>query len=57
MQWSICVHSDDTSGHQPDCSITTLVKLYLYQVSKEHDDIYFRELNLLYAQVNRCAFR
>ncbi len=39
----MCVHSDHTSGHERDCSITTLVNLYMQQISKEHDDIYFGE--------------
>ena len=37
----MCVHSDHTSGHEPDCSITTLVNLYMEQISKKRDDIYF----------------
>ena len=39
----MCVHSDHTSGHEPDCSITTLVNPHMQQISKEHDDIYFGE--------------
>jgi hypothetical protein len=56
MQWPTCMHSDDTSGHEPDCSITILVNLIsnLYMINiKTYTSCI---LNLLCAKVNLYAF-
>ena len=50
--------SDDLAGHEPDCSITTLVNLYNKYKKNMMIYIYilWRVLNLLYVMVNVCAF-
>ena len=57
MQWSICVHSDETSGHEPDfpsqfsyLTNDNLCNTYTYALVGNN-------LNLLYAMINLCAFR
>ncbi len=50
------MHSDDTPGHERDCSITTLVNLYIYNKYQKNMMIYTLESfkNLLYVMVNLC---